>query len=159
MRVDRGRVPRPLREHEMGKRFWVCGIVMSFAALLVSFLIHALLLGAEYEALGALYRDAEDGRRHFPWLLLAHALLGFAMTWIFSQGVAGPRPTLAQGLRFGLAMALFSSVPAQLVQYAVQPLPPGLVLRQLLYGTLGMLLLGMLLAWLQPQRSALSSPR
>ena len=142
----------------MGKRFWVCGVVMSFAALLLSFVIHALLLGADYEALGPLYRDAADGERQFPWLLLAHALIGFAMTWIFSQGFAHDRPTLAQGLRFGLAMALFATVPGYLVHYAVQPLPFALVVRQVVYGTVAMLLLGMLLAWLQPRRSALREP-
>lgn len=142
----------------MGKRFWICGIVMAFAALMISFLIHALLLGADYAALGPMYRDAADGERHFPWLLLAHALLGFAMTWIFAQGVSAERPTLAQGLRFGLAMALFATVPGYLVHYAVQPLPLALVAKQVAYGTLGMLLLGALLAWLQPRRRALREP-
>ncbi len=143
----------------MGKRFWICGIVMSFAALLWAFLTHALLLQADYDALGAMYRTAADGERHFPWLLLAHALIGFAMTWIFGQGVSGERPTPAQGLRFGLAMALFSTVPGYLVHYAVQPLPPLLVAKQVVLGVLGMLLLGMLVAWLQPRRSALAEPR
>ena len=142
----------------MGKRFWICGVVMAFAALLVSLLVHALLLGAHYEALGPMYRDAADGGRHFPWLLLAHALLGFAMTWIFAQGFSGDRPTLGQGLRFGLAMSLFSTVPGYLVHYAVQPLPAALVARQVVYGTIGMLLLGALLAWLQPRRRALRDP-
>ena len=143
----------------MGKRFWICGIVMSFASLLWAFLTHALLLQADYDALGAMYRTAADGERHFPWLLLAHALIGFAMTWIFGQGISGERPTPAQGLRFGLAMALFSTVPGYLVHYAVQPLPPLLVAKQVAFGLLGMLLLGMLVAWLQPRRSVLAEPR
>ena len=143
----------------MDKRFWICGIVMSFAALLWSFLTHALLLQADYDALGAMYRTAADGERHFPWLLLAHALVGFAMTWIFGQGISGERPTPTQGLRFGLAMALFSTVPGYLVHYAVQPLPPLLVAKQVALGTLGMLLLGVLVAWLQPRRSTLAEPR
>ncbi len=142
----------------MDKRFWVCGVVMSFAALLLAFVVHAGLLGADYQALGALYRDAEDGRRHFPWLLLAHALTGFAMTWIFAQGFCAGRPSLGQGLRFGLAMALFSTIPGCLVHYAVQPLPGALVARQVLYGTLSMLLLGALLTWLQPRRRTLGMP-
>ncbi|TYT27168.1 hypothetical protein FZO89_13360 [Luteimonas viscosa] len=142
----------------MDKRFWICGIVVSFAALLLSFLTHGLLLGDDYAALGAMYRDATDGTRHFRWLLLAHGLLGFAMTWIFSQGYARDRATIAQGLRFGLAMALFSTVPGYLVHYAVQPLPAALVAKQVLFGTLGMVLLGVLLAWLQPRRNALRAP-
>lgn len=142
----------------MGKRFWVCGLVMFFAAMLLSFVVHGLLLDAEYDALGALYRDAADGQRHFPYLLLAHALIGFAMTWIFAQGFSGTEPTLAQGLRFGFAMALFSTVPGYLVHYAVQPLPPALVAKQVVLGTLSMLLLGALLAWLQPRRPTLVLP-
>ena len=115
----------------MRKRFWICGIVMAFASLLWAFLTHALLLQADYDALGAMYRTAADGER----------------------------PTLAQGLRFGLAMALFSTVPGYLIHYAVQPLPPLLVAKQVALGVLGMLLLGMLVAWLQPRRSALAEPR
>ncbi|MCA0394339.1 MAG: hypothetical protein LCH70_09555 [Proteobacteria bacterium] len=152
-------IPGADSDDGMGKRFWVCGIVMSFAALLWAFFSHALLLQADYDALGAMYRNAADGERHFPWLLLAHALIGFAMTWIFGQGFAAGRPTLVQGLRFGLAMALFSTIPGYLVHYAVQPLPPLLVVKQVALGTLGMLLLGMLVAWLQPRRSVLEDPR
>lgn len=142
----------------MGKRFWVCGLVMFFAAMLLSFVVHALLLGADYDALGPLYRDAADGQRHFPYMLLAHALIGFAMTWIFAQGFSGTEATLVQGLRFGFAMALFSTVPGYLIYYAVQPLPPTLVAKQVVLGTLSMLLLGALLAWLQPRRPTLVVP-
>ncbi len=142
----------------MNKRFWVCSVVMFFAAMLLSFVVHALLLSADYEALGTMYRDAEDGGRHFPWILLAHASLGFAMTWIFAKGFTHDRTTIGQGLRFGLAMALFSTIPGYLIQYAVQPLPPSLVAKQIVFGTLSMLVLGALLAWLQPRRHALTLP-
>ncbi len=142
----------------MGKRFWICGVVVSFAALLLTFLVHAFLLGGHYAELGAMYRDAGDGARRFGWLLLAHALIGFAMTWIFARGFDRGRPTVAQGLRFGLAMALFGPLPATLLQYAMQPVPGALIVRQALLGTLAMLLLGMLLAWLQPRRVALADP-
>ena len=136
----------------MNKRFWICAVVMFFAAMLLSFLVHALLLGDDYAALGAMYRDADDGRAHFPWMLLAHGLIAVAMTWLFARMAAPAQPTLMQGLRFGFAMAMFSTVPGYLIHYAVQPLPPMLVARQIVFGTLGMLLLGMLLSWLQPGR-------
>ncbi len=142
----------------MDKRFWVCGAVMTFAALVLTLLVHAVLLGGHYAELGAMYRDAGDGARRFGWLLFAHALVGHAMTWVFAHGFDRGRPTLAQGLRFGLAMALFGPVPATLLQYAMQPLPGALAVRQAVLGTLAMMLLGMLLAWLQPRRVALGEP-
>jgi hypothetical protein len=142
----------------MDKRFWVCGLVMSIAALLLGFVVHGLLLAPDYAALGAMYRSDQDSGRQMPWMVLAHVLVGFAMTWIYAQGFSGGRSTSAQGLRFGLAMALFSTVPGFLVYYAVQPLPMALVCKQVVLGTIAMLLLGLLVAWLQPVRRVLGEP-
>ena len=139
----------------LDKRFWICGTAVSFTALLLSFLIHGVLLAPDYAQLAATYRDARDGARQLPWVLLAHALLGFAMTWIFSQGFAREGHVLRQGLRFGLAMALVAAVPAALLAYAAQPLPGVFVAKQIALGVASMLLLGLLLAWLQPRRRAL----
>ena len=140
----------------MDKRFWVCGLVMSIAALLLGFIVHGVLLAPDYAALGAMFRSDADSSRYAPWMVLAHVLIGFAMTWIYAQGFSSGRSTSLQGLRFGLAMALFSAVPGYLIYYAVQPLPASLVAKQLLAGVVAMLLLGLLVAWLQPRRKVLA---
>ena len=111
----------------MDQRVWVCGLVMSVAALLLGFIVHGVLLAPDYAALGEMFRGADDGRHHAHWLVLAHVLTGYAMTWIYARGFPDSRPSATQGLRFGLAMALFSTVPGYLVYYAVQPLPGALV--------------------------------
>ncbi|GAA3932686.1 hypothetical protein [Luteimonas lutimaris] len=139
----------------MDKRFWVCGLVMSVAALLLGFVIHGLLLAPDYAALGPMFRSDDDGRHYAHWMVLAHVLIGFAMTWIYAQGFSEGRASLLQGLRFGVAMALFSTIPGYLIYYAVQPLPGGLVARQLVLGTIATVLLGLLVAWLQPRRKVL----
>lgn len=140
----------------MDKRFWVCGLVMSIAALLLGFIVHGLLLAPDYAALGAMFRSDDDSQRYAHWMVLAHVLIGFAMTWIYAQGFSSGRSSSMQGLRFGLAMALFSTVPGYLIYYAVQPLPAALVVKQLLFGVATMLLLGLLVAWLQPRRKVLA---
>lgn len=140
----------------MDKRFWICGLVMSIAALLLGFVVHGLLLAPDYAALGAIYRSDADRQQYMHWMIFAHVLIGFAMTWIYVQGFSSGESSSAQGLRFGFAMALFSIVPGYLVRYAVQPLPASLVIKQVAYGTVGMLLLGLLVAWLQPRRKVLA---
>lgn len=140
----------------MDKRFWVCGLVMSIAALLLGFIVHGLLLAQDYAALGAMFRSDGDSRHYMHWMVFAHVLVGFAMTWIYAQGFSDGRPSAMQGLRFGLAMALFSTVPGYLVYYAVQPLPASLVARQVVLGTIATVLLGLLVAWLQPRRKVLA---
>lgn len=140
----------------MDKRFWICGLVVSIAALLLGFVVHGWLLAPDYAALGTMYRGDSESQTYAPWMVLAHALIGFAMTWIYMQGFSSGKGALAQGLRFGLAMSLFSTIPGYLIYYAVQPLPASLVLKQVALSTLAMLLLGLLVAWLQPRRKVLA---
>ncbi len=140
----------------MDKRFWICGLVMSIAALLLGFVVHGLLLAPDYAALAAIHRSDADRQQYVYWMILAHVLIGFGMTWIYAQGFSGGRSSLAQGLRFGFAMALFSTIPGHLIHYVVQPLPASLVIKQVAYGTIAMLLLGLLVAWLQPRRKVLA---
>lgn len=141
----------------MDKRFWVCGLLVSIAALLLDFLVHGVLLQGDYDPLVArgLMRAPADAQHYLPWMLAAHLLIGYGLTWLYRQGVDRNRGNLAQGLRFGAAIALVATLPGYLIYYAVQPLPAALVHKQLLFGTASTLLLGLLLGWLQPGRKAL----
>jgi hypothetical protein len=141
----------------MGKRFWICGIVVSAAALLLDFLVHGVLLQADYNALvpAGLYRAPADASAYMPYMLGAHVLIGFGLTWLYRKGVRPGRSAFGQGLRFGAAVAAMSTIPGYLIYYAVQPLPAGLVHKQMLFSTIATLLLGLLLAWLNPARRTL----
>lgn len=141
----------------MDKRFWVCGLLVSIAALLLDFLVHGVLLQGDYDALVArgLMRAPGDAQHYLPYMIGAHLLIGYGLTWLYRQGVDRTRANLGQGLRFGIAIAVAATLPGYLIYYAVQPLPASLVHKQLLLGTAVTLLLGLLLAWLQPGRRAL----
>ncbi len=141
----------------MDKRFWICGAVMSITAMVLDFLIHGLLLRADYTALVAsgFVRGPEAGASYLPWMLLAHVGIGFGLTALYRQFDPTPAGDARQGLRFGLLMALATTVPGYLIWFAVQPWPAGLVAKQITFSTLAMLLLGLLLAWLQPRRVSL----
>jgi hypothetical protein len=135
----------------MDKRFWISGIVVSLAAFLLGFLIHANLLNPDYMALTSVYRSEADMQAYFHWMIIAHLLIGFAMTWIYRQGADSGRGTLGQGLRFGLALALFCTIPGYLIYLTVLQVPAALVHKQLIFDTIGMLLLGVLVAYLNPR--------
>lgn len=141
----------------MDKRFWICGIVVSVAALLLDFLVHGVLLQADYAALvpAGIYRGPNDAGAYMPWMLAAHVLIGFGLTWLYRKGVQPDRSPSGQGLRFGAAVSAMATIPGYLIYYAVQPLPAALVAKQVVFSTIAMLLLGLLLAWLNPSRKAL----
>ena len=66
--------------------------------------------------------------------------------WIYSRG-AEDKPWLAQGLRFGLAVALLTIVPTYLIYYVVQPMPGMTVVRQIIFDGVLLLVLGVLVAF------------
>ena len=138
-------------------RFWICGLVVSIAAMLLDFLVHGWLLLGDYNALvdKGIMRSQADSQAYLPYMLAAHLLIGFGLTWLYRKGIDSGRTAIGQGLRFGAAVALMSTIPGYLIYYAVQPLPAALVHKQLLYSSAAMLMLGVLLAWLNPGRKSL----
>lgn len=131
----------------MNKRFVVAWIVVFFAWFVGSFVVHGLLLRPDYMQLTALFRTESDQQRYFPLMILAHVILSGAFVWIYARG-AETKPWLAQGLRFGFAVALLTVVPTYLIYFVVQPLPSNVVAKQIAFDGLLTLILGAIVAWL-----------
>ncbi|HKZ96676.1 MAG TPA: hypothetical protein VJ045_06815 [Hyphomicrobiaceae bacterium] len=133
----------------MDTRFWISGAVMTVLSFALGFIVHGVLLGGDYAPLaGSLFRTPEDAHGYFPFMLLAHVLIGFAFTWIYRQGRTAGASTLGQGVRFGLAVALLMTIPIYLIYYAVQPMPEALVAKQIVFDTIGVILMGIAVAYL-----------
>ncbi|MGH8771621.1 MAG: hypothetical protein ACREV2_10655 [Burkholderiales bacterium] len=132
----------------MNKQFWISGMVMSVVAFILSFVVHGLLLGNDYSAMQHLYRTPEESQGYFGYMILAHVLFGFALTWIYRQGVDAGKPLIGQGVRFGIAVALLMTIPTYLIYYAVQPLPGAMVVKQIVFDTIAVVLLGIIVALL-----------
>lgn len=129
----------------MNKKFFLSWLVIFVLAMGLDFVIHGLLLHGDYAGLPNLYRPEAEGQKYFGWMLGAHVMMTGAFVWVYQQGRTS-RPWLAQGLRFGLAMALLFAVPTFLIYYAVQPTPGMLVAKQCAFDTVRMLLLGVAVA-------------
>jgi hypothetical protein len=130
----------------MNKKFFIAWLVMFIVMMAGGIAVHGVLLQDEYMATGIMRPEAEQ-EGFMAWMVLAHVLMAGAFTWIYARGVEN-KPWLGQGLRFGLALALFATVPIYLIYYCVQPLPGMLVIRQIAYDTILMLVLGAVIAFL-----------
>ena len=131
----------------MNKKFLVSWVVLFVAWMVGSFVVHGTLLHDEYERLSNLFRTESEAQQHFPLMLLAHAILSGAFVWIYARGVEN-LPWPGQGLRFGLAVALLTTVPTYMIYYVVQPMPGSMVVKQILFDGILLLLLGLLVAFL-----------
>lgn len=131
----------------MNKKFVVAWIVLFVGWMASSFVVHGALLGADYAKLANLFRSEADSQQYFPLMLLSHLLLAGAFAWIYAQGVQA-KPWLAQGLRFGVAVALLTAIPTYTIYYVVQPMPAMLVIKQIVFVTVQTLILGVVVAYL-----------
>ena len=128
------------------KTFVVAWIVAFVVWMFGSFVVHGVLLAGDYRALPALFRNEADGAAHFPFLLFAHAVASGALAWIYGRGVQ-TRPWVGQGVRFGFAAACLLPIYMYLVYFAVQPMPPALVVRQVIFDTLVVVLVSLAVAF------------
>ncbi len=132
----------------MNTKFIVSSLVMGFASLMLGFVVHAMALSGDYARLPNLYRGEAQAQGYFGFMLLAHLLIGIGLTWIYRRGHEAGKGVLVQGLRFGAAIAVVSTIPVFLIYFAVQPVPSDLVAQQIVFDSIGMLVLGVIVAWL-----------
>ena len=131
----------------MNRKFLIAWLVIFIAWFFGSFVVHHLLLGADYMGVAGLFRSEADGQKYFPLMILAHVMLSGAFTWIYARGVEA-KPWLGQGVRFGIAVAFLTTVPTYLIYYCVQPMPFTLVVKQVVFDGLLMVILGVIAGWL-----------
>ncbi len=131
----------------MDKKFVISVVALFFASMVTGFIVHGMLLGPDYAKLvpSGVFRTPEDSQQHFVWMLLAHVFIAIGFTWVYRAG-RDNRPWLGQGVRFGLAIAVLSTIPIYMIYYAVQPLPMSLVVKQIVFDTVAMVILGIVAA-------------
>jgi hypothetical protein len=137
----------------MKKTFWLAWLVIFIGWFMGSFLVHGVLLHDDYMALQAkgLFRSEQDSQQYFHFMILAHVFLSGAFVWIYSRGVE-PKPWPSQGARFGFAVALLGVIPTYLIYYVVQPMPGSTVVKQIVFDTVLVVLLGAITAFIYRRR-------
>jgi len=137
----------------MDKKFFITWLIMFVCWMVGSFLVHGLALHDDYSALvPRLFRSPEDAQVFFPLMIVAHIFLSGALVWIYSRGVE-VKPWLAQGVRFGIAVAFLTVIPTYIIYYVVQPMPGATVVKQLIFDGILMVILGVIVAFLYRRRA------
>jgi len=131
----------------VNRKFIIGWVVLFIAWMMGSFVVHGVLLRADYLQLTHLFRAEADEQKYFPLMLLAHVLLSGAFVWIYARGVEA-KSWLAQGVRYGIAVALLTIVPTYTIYFVVQPMPADLVVRQIAFDGALLVVLGTIVAWL-----------
>ena len=131
----------------MNKTFVISVVALFVVSMILGMVVHGMLLGPDYQRLTevGLFRRESDAHAYFAYMIVAHVILAVGITWIYRQG-RDSRPWLGQGVRFGIALALITSVPTYLIYFAVQPMPSDLVAKQIVFDLVAMVILGLVAA-------------
>ncbi len=132
----------------MNKKFLISVVGLFVVTMLLGGLVHGGLLKPDYTRLGAMFRPEAQQMAYFGFMILGHVFLAVGLTWAYRGGHEKGKPIYEQGLRFGAGLAVLITVPGYLIYYAVQPLPADLVIKQILFDTIAMLVVGVAAAYL-----------
>ena len=130
----------------MGRKCIISAVVMFVMAWALSFIVHGVLLSGDYSVTQGM-RPPAEAQTLIPFIILAQAFFGVAFAWIYFQGKED-KPWLAQGVRFGIAVAFLTVIPTYLIYHVVTPVPLALALKQIGYDTVRVVLMGVVLAWI-----------
>ncbi len=106
-----------------------------------------MLLHADYAALSNLFRKESEAQNFFPLMIVAHIIMSGAFVWIYARGVEA-KPWPGQGIRYGVAIVLLTTVPLYLIYYVVQPMPGPTVAKQIVFDGILVLILGAIAAFM-----------
>jgi len=131
------------------KRKVLFGTVVLFVLFNVaSYVIHQVLLSADYAALDKVFRPEMMAK---VWIFqIIYLVQAYFLAYIFSRGYEGGG--WKEGLRYGAVMGLFLKIPEAYAQYVVYPIPYHLAMKTFMYGFIEMVILGFVLGFIYQKR-------
>jgi hypothetical protein len=126
----------------MDKKFLVAWLVIFVVWMCGSFVVHGMLLKQDYLGLPFLFRSEEDSAPYFYLMVIAHVVMAGAFTWIYARGIES-KDWLGQGIRFGVYA----------IYFVVQPMPSDLAIKQSIFDTILMVVLGVVASYLYRDRA------
>jgi hypothetical protein len=131
----------------MNWRFAISIAVMFVMLFASGWLVHDGLLKADYDRIRPLLRPMEETRGKILYVFLAQLSAAAAFSWIYLRGVEA-KGWIVQGVRYGIAVALLTTVPINFVQYAAMPLPLDFMLKRMSCDVIVVIAMGVVLAWI-----------
>jgi hypothetical protein len=134
------------------KRYVYATLAVFLLGQALNYLIHGVILAPAYQATQNLWRPQADMMSNM-WIMWVTGLItSVIFTYIFVKGYQDKG--IKEGLRFGLLIGLFMSLPAAYDTYAVLPIPYHMALQWFLFGTIAWMFMGALAAIIYRPKAA-----
>jgi hypothetical protein len=132
----------PLDGGRMNKKLLIGFVLVYVVFTGLDMVVNTVLLAPGYESVSHLFRPNDEVPM---WVIfVAYLFLAFFFTLIFSKGYEGKG--IMEGVRYGFYVGMMAMLPFNYVSYAVMPIPYSLAFQGFLYGTVELVICGIVLA-------------
>jgi len=126
----------------MSKKLLIGFVLVYVVYAALDILVNAVLLAPTFASVSHLFRPNEEMKM---WVIfVSYLFFAFFFTFIFSKGYEGKG--ILEGVRYGFYVALMMALPYNYMMYAVMPLPYSMAFQGFLYGTIELIICGIVLA-------------
>ena len=123
-------------------KFFITFVVLYVVGGILNFLIHGVILADTYAAIDGVWRMDMDRLMWLQWVLPVFSI--FFFIYIFARGYEGKG--VMEGVRYGLIIWGFISIPMSFSQYMVYPIPYSLVWEWIISDLVVLVIMGILTA-------------
>ena len=123
------------------QRYLLASLAVFVFVFVFEWVFHGSFLKGIYEQTAHLWRPKTDC--HMPVIIAAQLMFSFIFGFIFLKGYENKG--IMEGVRYGVLIGLLA-IPANLISYAVMPLPIDLVVLWCTGGLIELILAGAILA-------------
>lgn len=122
------------------KTFWLGWIAVFIVMQVFGYLIHEVGLSDTYQSLASVFRP-EAEMTDLMWMMMAGSIFTLLVfCYIFTVGREGKG--VMEGLRYGVLMGLFLSIPSAVDQYVIYPLTGEVAVIWFVTGVVGLAIAG-----------------
>lgn len=125
----------------MKRELTAVGVVF-VVKLILDFILHGVLMGAQYEATQSLWRPDMMDLMWINWVI--NLVVAFCLTWIFSKGFENKG--MMEGVRFGAVVGVMLSVGMAYGTYMSFEIPYSMAIQWFFYGIVEYIIVGVVLA-------------
>ncbi len=124
------------------KRWLIASIVVYIVMGLTEYIVHGIILMGTYEATASVWRPMEEIK---GWIgFVTGAIFSLIFVYIFIKGYEGKG--IMEGARYGLWIGLMFTIPNAYGFYSVLPIPYSLALMWWIFGTVQIVIYGIVAA-------------
>lgn len=124
------------------------GIVVAVFSIVFESIINYLFLGKMYAATILLWRPMAGMKPLLPYGFITTLITSYILIYIYHRGYEGKLSKLAEGLRFGLVIGIFTALPMSVWSYVMMPMPVSMAIAWFVTGFVDMLIAGAIIGLL-----------